>query len=271
MAIDQWYYRKDDETVGPVSEAELGRLIVARVIPRTAYVWSSALADWVPLNECNLLARMLETLPPLPPEESAAPSAEQVASLLKQEGKEHLIQGDIASFGPADLLDLVQHHELLPERARAAHERLAASFGQSREASLAKAIMGEGEPAKTGHNPEPPSEQMLKTWNWGAALLTWIWGLYHGRYMESAIAVLASLFIPFFGPIGVFVVFGLKGNAWAWERKKWKSVEDYLRVQRLWSLWAIWLTIIFIGLPILVLLVVYLNMGASMFQGGTHL
>jgi hypothetical protein len=29
------------------------------------------------------------------------------------------------------------------------------------------------------------------------------------------------------------------GNEWAWKNKRWTSVEDFHRVQRMWALWGL--------------------------------
>lgn len=75
-----------------------------------------------------------------------------------------------------------------------------------------------------------PSE--VKGWNWGAFLLSWIWGLGNNVYIA-----LLSL-IPFVGIVMVFVL-GAKGSEWAWQNKKWESVEHFKRVQRTWAYWGL--------------------------------
>jgi len=71
-----------------------------------------------------------------------------------------------------------------------------------------------------------PSE--AKRWNWGAFLLTWIWGLGNGTY----IALLALLPIV---NIVMAVILGIKGGRWAWENRRWAGVEQFTRVQELWT------------------------------------
>ncbi len=45
------------------------------------------------------------------------------------------------------------------------------------------------------------------------------------------------MFIPVIGwPIAI--VLGFKGNEWAWKNKKWESVEEFKRIQKLWAKWA---------------------------------
>lgn len=79
----------------------------------------------------------------------------------------------------------------------------------------------------------------IQGWNWGAFLFNWIWGLGNGTY----IALLCLL--PFVNFVMVFIL-GAKGNAWAWQNKRWDSVEHFKRVQRKWTIAAL----IMIGLVV---------------------
>ncbi len=64
-------------------------------------------------------------------------------------------------------------------------------------------------------------------WNWGAFLLTWIWGLGNKVYISL---------LSFIPVIGMFIPFllGWKGNEWAWKKKKWENVEHFKKVQKKW-------------------------------------
>jgi hypothetical protein len=67
-----------------------------------------------------------------------------------------------------------------------------------------------------------------KRWNWGAFLLTWVWGLGNSTY----IALLALLPVV---NIVMAVVLGIKGGRWSWQNRKWQGVEQFNRVQGLWA------------------------------------
>ena len=67
----------------------------------------------------------------------------------------------------------------------------------------------------------------IQGWNWGAFLLNWIWGLGNGTY----IALLAL--IPMVNVVMAFVL-GAKGTEWAWQNKRWDSIESFRRIQRKW-------------------------------------
>jgi len=67
-----------------------------------------------------------------------------------------------------------------------------------------------------------------KSWNWGAFLMTWIWGLGNSTY----IALLAL--IPVVNLV-MAVILGIKGGQWAWKNRRWQGIEQFTRVQGLWT------------------------------------
>lgn len=90
----------------------------------------------------------------------------------------------------------------------------------------------------------------VRGWNWGAFLLTWIWGVGN----DTFIALLALL--PLIGFI-MRIVLGIKGNEWAWQNRKWDSVEHFKNVQRKWAFWSLILVgvvVVFLGFMIAALL-----------------
>jgi TPR repeat protein len=80
----------------------------------------------------------------------------------------------------------------------------------------------------------------LDRWNWGALLLNWMWGLGNNTF----IALL--MFVPVVNIVMPFVL-GAKGSQWAWRNKRWRSVEHFRRVQRLWAIWGVVVWIAWIG------------------------
>ncbi|MBM3154412.1 MAG: zinc ribbon domain-containing protein [Chloroflexi bacterium] len=78
----------------------------------------------------------------------------------------------------------------------------------------------------------------IKHWNWGAFIFGWIWGI--GNNVWIALICL----IPYVGIIMAFVL-GAKGNEWAWQKKRWDSIEHFQRTQRTWMKWGIGLAIIY--------------------------
>ncbi|MHB8085886.1 MAG: B-box zinc finger protein [Dehalococcoidia bacterium] len=77
----------------------------------------------------------------------------------------------------------------------------------------------------------------LGEWNWGGFLLTWIWGI------GNKVRLSFLFFVPFLGWSVIPFVLAFKGNEWAWQNKRWESVEHFKRVQHLWTMWGWGLTI----------------------------
>ncbi len=75
--------------------------------------------------------------------------------------------------------------------------------------------------------------------NWGGLLLSWIWGIGNNTWL----ALLT--FVPFIGWVVPFVLL-FKGNEWAWQNKRWDSVEHFKATQRKWAIAG--LAIIAIGI-----------------------
>lgn len=76
--------------------------------------------------------------------------------------------------------------------------------------------------------PKPP----LPRWNWGAFLLTWIWGV-GNRVWISLLALIPG--------VNIFMAFylGLKGNGLAWERSRYLNLSEFKKAQKLWLRWGI--------------------------------
>jgi hypothetical protein len=96
----------------------------------------------------------------------------------------------------------------------------------------------------------------LGDWNWGGFLLTWIWGI--GNNVWWAFLV----FIPYLGFLVMPWVLAFKGNEWAWQSKRWESVEHFKRVQHTWAMWGLWITIastilVFLILALVAGLIIY--------------
>ena len=93
-------------------------------------------------------------------------------------------------------------------------------------------------------------------WNWGAFLLTWIWGLGNKTY----IALL--MFVPFVNMAMIFLL-GAKGSAWAWRNKKWDSVEQFKATQRKWVKAALLVYVLMIVLGVGIFFAVMAAMKSS--------
>lgn len=69
-------------------------------------------------------------------------------------------------------------------------------------------------------------------WSWGAFVFGWIWGICNRVWISLL------LFIPIVNIVMPFVL-GVKGRQWAWEKGKWRDLEHFNHVQRLWSIWGV--------------------------------
>jgi len=85
----------------------------------------------------------------------------------------------------------------------------------------------------------------IRHWNWGAALLGWIWAIGNNRF-DMAVYGLAVYICSFLlGPVGWFaqlaisIILGAKANEWAWQNKKWRSIEHFKKTQKTWTRWGI--------------------------------
>ena len=94
----------------------------------------------------------------------------------------------------------------------------------------------------SGHGPgaKVPTAVAGK-FNWGVFLLTWIWGLYHKKYLTLIMIPIGivTYFIPFVGwliPLGVGIWFGIKGNEWAWQGRRYNSIAQFHESQKKWAI-----------------------------------
>lgn len=86
----------------------------------------------------------------------------------------------------------------------------------------------------------------LKGWNWGAFFLNWIWGIGNNVWIALISFVLGFIWA---------IVLGIKGNEWAWQHKKWDSIEHFKRTQRTWRKWGFVLFIIGVAIGILYIII----------------
>lgn len=84
----------------------------------------------------------------------------------------------------------------------------------------------------SGRGPASEVPAEIRGWNWGAFLLSWIWGIGNSAWLALLV------FIPVFGLVWWFVV-GAKGSEWAWRGRRWESVAQFRAVQRRWALWGV--------------------------------
>ena len=86
--------------------------------------------------------------------------------------------------------------------------------------------------ARSGQRGSSVIPPEIRGWNWGAAGLTFIWGVYYSVWIS-----LLS-FIPVLNLV-VMIYLGLKGNEAAWKKNRWPSVEAFKASQEKWKVWGI--------------------------------
>jgi heme/copper-type cytochrome/quinol oxidase subunit 2 len=101
-----------------------------------------------------------------------------------------------------------------------------------------------------------PSELSGWSWNWGAFMMNWLWGIFNKTYIALLILVpIVGLVMPF--------VLGFKGNAWAWRNKRWDSLEHFRRVQRKWAIWGVIVLIVALVVAVVSVFLIFRTMKSS--------
>jgi len=72
----------------------------------------------------------------------------------------------------------------------------------------------------------------IKGWNGGAFLLTWIWAIAHNVWIGLLALIPILTFI-------MAIVLLVKGSEWAWQNRRFESVEQFWRVQTIWAYWGL--------------------------------
>lgn len=151
---------------------------------------------------------------------------------------------------PPTLASLARRHAL--EIMRPGDER----FRVDKQALLERVdrVIGVPEPTQQTFAPpggitQPqPSEEArieveLAKWNWGAFLLSFIWGTFNG------VARAWLVWVPIYGFYELFML-GKNGNRWAWEGKRWQTIDAFHAMQRKWAIWG-WVCTPFLILAII--------------------
>lgn len=91
----------------------------------------------------------------------------------------------------------------------------------------------------------------IKGWNWGAFFFGWLWGICNKVW----IALLAA--IPYVGVI-MHIVLGVKRNEWAWQHKRWDSMEHFKSTQKKWGIAGV---VVFVASVIILVIAIALPAG----------
>ena len=97
----------------------------------------------------------------------------------------------------------------------------------------------------------------IQGWNWGAFFVPGVWCITNHVWIGLAswadFSIVTTIFT--FGmtwPM-MAILLGVKGNEWAWKSRRWKSVKEFKRHQRLWAVVGFF---IFVILLILITLII---------------
>ena len=99
---------------------------------------------------------------------------------------------------------------------------------------------GDGPFGPSVNNSGQPGAQLppeLQGVNIGAFFLNWIWAIAHNTWIGLLCLV------PCVGTVMAFVLL-FKGNEFAWQNRRWESVQQFKDVQRKWMMWGIALTVL---------------------------
>ena len=97
-------------------------------------------------------------------------------------------------------------------------------------------------------------KSVANRFNWGAFGFGWIWGIFNKTwitfiYLVINVIIIISLYSNLNMQISWFIIivcaflslamliwFGVKGNTWAWQNKRWKNIEHFHKIQRRWAI-----------------------------------
>jgi serine/threonine-protein kinase len=109
----------------------------------------------------------------------------------------------------------------------------------------------------------------IQGWNWGAFFLPGFWSITNQVWVgliswADLSLITLPLTLGMTWPI-MAVILGIKGNEWAWKSRRWNSIKEFKRHQRLWAIAGFLLTMIFL---ILISLIVVSVLALGMFSWG---
>ena len=93
----------------------------------------------------------------------------------------------------------------------------------------------------------------LNKFHWGPFSLNWIWALCNNLPLYGIIVIVISLFTSGIAILIAAIIFGIKGNRWAWEKSTTNSFEEFVEKQDSWDKWG--LILFFAQLSILIIVI----------------
>ena len=84
----------------------------------------------------------------------------------------------------------------------------------------------------SGHGKESVVPPGVAGWGWGPFFWNFIWAI------PNNVPLGFLTLIPYVGFVMMFVL-GKNGRVWAWQNRKWQSVEEFNKSQKMWSVTGI--------------------------------
>lgn len=81
----------------------------------------------------------------------------------------------------------------------------------------------------------------IKGWSWGAFLMNWAWAIGNHTYIGLLALVPLVQWV-------MMIVLGVKGNEWAWQNRRWDSVDQFKATQKVWTKWGVVIVIVNIAI-----------------------
>lgn len=82
----------------------------------------------------------------------------------------------------------------------------------------------------------PDDQRFLRTFNWGALVLTSLWLVRNGFLVSLAAYVAVGWAFGFWGMTAFSAMFFFKGTAWSWGRgNRWNSFDEFADAQATWN------------------------------------
>ena len=106
----------------------------------------------------------------------------------------------------------------------------------------------------SGQGDVPSVKVVTDKFNWGAFILTWIWGIHYKKWVT--LLIFPAILIP---PIALVlqIWFGIVGNKWAWQSKRYKSIQEFHDIQKKWATVGVWIIIINIIVTLATLIIAF--------------
>ena len=111
----------------------------------------------------------------------------------------------------------------------------------------------------SGQGFRAPVPKEIKGWNWGAAILTWIWGIRHKVWLSLLV------FVPYVGLI-MSLILGYKGNEWAWQSQYYNSIAEFKEREKKWTKISLIIFVISIVLLIIFSVIIFLHTGRYLLE-----